>query len=118
MTEQKMYEIIAKKADEMKALIPEAKEVIIAVSGEYGCETLVDAKDKGELVAAFLSIASSAAAAFLAADHPDVKAFPLESPANKCTYMFLNYMNATIAKALGISFEEHMDAAACYKDLL
>ena len=47
MTEQKVYEIIAKKADEMKALIPEAKEVLIAVSGEYGCETLVDANDKG-----------------------------------------------------------------------
>lgn len=33
MTEQKMYEIITKKADEMKALIPGTKEVIIAVSG-------------------------------------------------------------------------------------
>lgn len=118
MTEQKMYEIIAKKADEMKALIPETKEVLIAVSGEYGCETLVAAKDKGELVAAFLSIASSAAAAFIAADHPEVKAIPLESPANKCTYLFLNYMTATVAEALGISFKEHMDAAACYKELL
>lgn len=118
MTEQQMYEIIAKKADEMKALIPGTKEVLIVVSGEYGCETLVDAKDKGELVAAFLSIASSAAAAFIAADHPDVKKMPLESPANKCTYLFLNYMNATVAKALGISFKEHMDAAACYKELL
>lgn len=118
MTEQKVYEIITKKADEMKALIPGTKEVIIAVSGEYGCETLADAKDKGELVAAFLSIASSAAAAFLAADHPEVKEIPLESPANKCTYIFLNYMNAMVAKDLGISFEEHMDAAACYKDLL
>ena len=117
MTEQQMYKIIAKKADEMKALIREAKEVIIAVSGEYGCETLLEAKDKGELVAAFLSIASSAAAAFIAADHPDVKEIPLGSPANKCTYMFLNYMNATVAKALGISFEKHMDAAACYKEL-
>lgn len=118
MTEQEMYKIIAKKADEMKALIPGAKEVLIAVSGEYGCETLVDNKDKVELVAAFLSLASSAAAAFIAADHPDVKAIPLESPANKCTYIFLNYMNATVAKALGISFEDHMEAAACYKDLL
>lgn len=118
MTEQEMYKIIAKKADEMKALIPGAKEVLIAVSGEYGCETLVDDKDKGELVAAFLSLASSAAAAFIAADHPDVKAIPLESPANKCTYIFLNYMNAMVAKALGISFEDHMEAAACYKDLL
>lgn len=36
MTEQQMYEIIVKKADEMKALIPETKEVLIAVSGEYG----------------------------------------------------------------------------------
>lgn len=118
MTEQKMYEIITKKADEMKALIPGTKEVIIAVSGEYGCETLVNAKDNGELVAAFLSIASLAAAVFLAADHPEVKAIPLESPANKLTYIFLNYMNATVAKALGISFKEHMDAAACYKELL
>lgn len=118
MTEQQMYEIIAKKADEMKALIPGTKEVLIAVGGEYGCKTLVDTKDKGELVAAFLSIASSAAAAFIAADNPDVKKMPLESPANKYTYMFLNYMNATVAKALGISFEEHMDAAACYKELL
>ena len=118
MTEQEMYEIIAKKADEMKALIPGAKEVLIAVSSERGYETLVDAKDKGELVAAFLSIASSAAAAFIAADHPDVKEIPLESPANKCTYMFLNFMSATVAKALGISFEDHMEAAACYKDLL
>ena len=118
MTEQEMYEIIAKKADEMKALIPGAKEVLIAVNCEQGCKTLVDAKDKGELVAAFLSIASSAAAAFIAADHPDVKAIHLESPANKCTYTFLNLMSATVAKALGISFEDHMDAAACYKDLL
>lgn len=118
MTEQQMYKIIAKKSDEMKALIPGTKEVIIAVSGEHGCKTLVDTKDKGELVAAFLSIASSAAAAFLAADHPEAKAIPLESPANKCTYIFLNYMNATIAKDLGISFEKHMDAAACYKELL
>lgn len=118
MTEQEMYEIIAKKADEMKALIPETKEVLIAVSGEYGCEILVDDKDKGELVAAFLSIASSAAAAFIAADHPEVKAIPLESPANKCTYMFLNLMSATVAKALGISAEEHMDAAARCKELL
>lgn len=118
MTEQQMYKIIAKKADEMKALIPGTKEVIIAVGGEYGCETLLDNKDKGELVAAFLSIASSAAAAFIAAYHPDVKKMPLESPANKCTYVFLNYMNATVAKALGISFKEHMDAAACYKELL
>lgn len=118
MTEQEMYKIIAKKADEMKALIPETKEVLIAVSGEYGCETLVDDKDKGELVAAFLSIASSAVAAFIAADHPEVKAIPLESPANKYTYMFLNLMSATVAKALGISFEDHMEAAACYKDLL
>lgn len=118
MTEQQMYKIIAKKANEMKALIPGTKEVIIAVSGEQGCKTLVDTKDKGELVAAFLSIASSAAAAFLAADHPEVKAIPLESPANKCTYIFLNYMNATVAKDLGISFEKHMDAAACYKELL
>ena len=118
MTEQEMYKIIAKKADEMKALIPETKEVLIAVNCEQGCETLVDAKDKGELVAAFLSIASSAAAAFLSADHPEVKAIPLESPANKCTYIFLNYMNATVAKALGISFEKHMNAAACYKELL
>lgn len=118
MTEQQMYEIIAKKADEMKALIPGTKEVIIAVSGEYGCKTLVGAKDKGELMAAFLSIASSAAAAFFAAYDPEVKEIPLESPANKCTYIFLNYMNATVAKALGISFEKHMDAAACYKELL
>lgn len=118
MTEQQMYEIIAKKADEMKALIPGTKEVLIAVGGEYGCKTLVDAKDQDGLVAAFLSIASSAAAAFIAADHPDVKEIPLENPANKCTYMFLNYMNATVAKALGISFEKHMDAAACYKELL
>lgn len=118
MTEQKVYEIITKKADEMKALIPGTKEVIIAVSGEYGCETLVGAKDKGELAAAFLSIASSAAVAFLAADHPEVKEIPLESPANKCTYIFLNYMNATVAKDLGISFEKHIDAAACYKGLL
>lgn len=118
MTEQKVDEIITKKADEMKALIPGTKEVLIAVSGEYGCGTLVDAKDKEELVAAFLSIASSAAAAFLAADHPEAKAIPLESPANKCTYIFLNYMNATVAKDLGISFEKHMDAAACYKELL
>lgn len=35
MTEQQMYEIIAKKADEMKALIPGTKEVIIAVSGVW-----------------------------------------------------------------------------------
>lgn len=118
MTEQQMYKIIAKKADEMKALIPGAKEVLIAVSDEYGCETLVDDKDKGELVAAFLSIASSAAAAFIAADHPGVKAIPLESPANKYTYMFLNLMSATVAKALGISAEEHMDAAARCKELL
>lgn len=103
MTEQEMYEIIAKKADEMKALIPGAKEVLIAVNCEQGCETLVDAKDKGELVAAFLSIASSAAAAFIAADHPDVKEIPL---------------SATVAKALGISAEEHMDAAARCKELL
>ena len=118
MTEQQMYEIIAKKADEMKALIPGTKEVLIAVNNEQGCETLVDTKGQGELVAAFLSIASSAAAAFIAADHPEAKEIPLESPANKCTYLFLNYMNATVAKALGISFEEHMDAAACYKELL
>lgn len=118
MTEQQMHEIIAKKVDEMKALIPGPKEVLIAVNNEQGCGTLVDAKDQGELVAAFLSIASSAAAAFIAADHPEVKKIPLESPANKCTYLFLNYMNATVAKALGISFEEHMDAAACYKELL
>lgn len=118
MTEREMDEIIAKKADEMKALIPGAKEVLIAVNNEQGCETLVDAKDQKELVAAFLSIASSAAAAFIAADHPEVKEIPLGSPANKCTYLFLNYMNATVAKALGISFEEHMDAAACYKELL
>lgn len=118
MTEQQMDKIITKKADEMKALILGTKEVIIAVSGEYGCETFADVKDKEELVAAFLSIASSAAAAFLAADHPEVKAIPLENPANKCTYIFLNYMNATVAKALGISFEKHMDAAACYKELL
>lgn len=58
------------------------------------------------------------AASFLAADHPDVKAIPLESPANKRTYIFLNYMNAMVAKDLGISFEKHMDAAACYKELL
>lgn len=69
-------------------------------------------------MAAFLSIASSAAAAFIAADHPEVKEMPLESPANKRTYLFLNYMNAMVAKALGISAEEHMDAAACYKELL
>lgn len=118
MTEQQMYEIIAKKADEMKALIPGTKEVLIAVGGEYGCKTFVAAKDKGELVAAFLSIASSAAAAFLAEDHPEVKAIHLESPANKCTYIFLNYMNAMVAKDLGISFEKHMDAAACYKEML
>lgn len=118
MTEQQMYKIIAKKADEMKALIPGAKEVLIAVNCEQGCGTLVDAKDKVELVAAFLSMASSAAAAFIAADHPGVEAIPLESPANKATYLFLNYMNATVAKALGISFEDHMDAAACYKELL
>lgn len=118
MTEQQMYEIIAKKADEMKALIPGTKEVIIAVSDEYGVETLLDTNDKEKLVAAFLSIASSAAEAFLAADHPEVKAIPLESPANKCTYIFLNYVNATVAKALGISFEKHMDAVACYKELL
>lgn len=118
MTEQELYKIIAKKADEMKALIPETKAVLIAVSGEYGYETLVDDKDKGELVAAFLSIASSAAAAFIAADHSDVKEIPLESPANKCTYMFLNLMSATVAKALGISAEEHMDAAARCKELL
>lgn len=118
MTEQQMYEIIAKKADEMKAIIPGTKEVIIAVNSEHGCQTLVDVKDKGELVAAFLSIASSAAVAFLAADNPDVKEIPLESPANKCTYLFLNYVNATVAKALGISFKKHMDAAACYKELL
>lgn len=54
MTEQKMYEIITKKADEMKALIPGTKEVIIAVSGEYGCETLVGAKDKGGARGCFL----------------------------------------------------------------
>lgn len=118
MTEQEMYEIIAKKADEMKALIPGTKEVLIAVNCEQGCETLVDAKDKWGLVATFLSMASSAAAAFIAADHPDVKEIPLESPANKGTYMFLNFMSATVAKALGISFEDHMDAAACYKELL
>lgn len=112
MTEQEMYEIIAKKADEMKALIPGAKEVLIAVNCEQGCETLVDNKDQDQLVGAFLSMASSAAVAFLAADHPEVKAMPLESPANKYTYMFLNYMNATVAKALGISFEDHMEAAA------
>lgn len=118
MTEQQMYEIIAKKADEMKALIPGTKEVLIAVNGEQGCATLVDHKDQEQVVSAFLSIASSAAVAFLAADHPEVEEMPLGSPANKCTYLFLNYMNATVAKALGISFEEHMDAAACYKELL
>lgn len=118
MTEQQMYEIIAKKADEMKALIPGKQKKSSSRLVAYGCEALVDDKDKGELVAAFLSIASSAATAFLAADHPEVKAIPLESPANKCTYIFLNYMNATVAKALGISFEKHMDAAACYKELL
>lgn len=118
MTEQQMHEIIVKKADEMKALIPGTKEVFIAVSGEYGCRALVGNEDKEELVAAFLSIASSVAAAFIAADHLDVKKMPLESPANKCTYLFLNYMNATVAKVLGISFKEHMDAAACYKELL
>ncbi len=118
MTEQQMYKIIAKKADEMKALIPGTKEVLIAVNCEQGCETLIDNKDQDQLVGAFLSLASLAAVAFLAADHPEVKAMPLESPANKYTYMFLNYINATVAKALGISFEDHMDAAACYKDLL
>lgn len=118
MTEQQMHEIIAKKADEMKALIPGTKEVLIAVTNEQGCQTWVDAKDQWQLVGAFLSIASSASAAFFAADHPEVKEIPLESPANKCTYLFLNYMNATVAKALGISFEKHMDAAACYKELL
>lgn len=118
MTEQQMHKIVAKKADEMKALIPGAKEVLIAVNCEQGCQTLVDAKDKGELVAAFLSIASSAAVAFFAADHPEGEAIPLESPVNKYTYIFLNYMNATVAKDLGISFEKHMDAAAWYKELL
>lgn len=118
MTEQQTYKIIAKKADEMKALIPGTKEVLIAVNGEYGCATSVDYQDKGALVAAFLSIASSAAVAFIAADNPDVKEMPLESPANKRTYLFLNYMNAMVAKDLGISFEDHMDAAACYKELL
>lgn len=38
MTEQQMHEIIVKKADEMKALIPGTKEVIIAVSGEWGAQ--------------------------------------------------------------------------------
>ena len=118
MTEQQMHEIIAKKADEMKALIPGTKEVLIAVTNEQGCQTWVDTKDQWELVGAFLSIASAAAAAFFAADHPEVKEIPLESPANKCTYLFLNYMNATVANVLVISFEEHMDAAACYKELL
>lgn len=118
MTEQEMYEILVKKAVEMKALIPGTKEVLIAVSGEYGCESLVDANDKGELVAAFLSIASSAAVAFLAADHPDVEKIPLESPTNKATYVFLNFMSVAVAKALGLSAEEHMDATARYKDLL
>ncbi len=118
MTEQQMHEIIAKKADEMKALIPGAKEVLIAINNEQRCQTLVDAKDQERLVVAFLSMASSAAAAFIAADHPEVKEIPLESPVNKCTYLFLNYMSATVAKALGISFEEHMDAAAYYKELL
>lgn len=118
MTEQQMYEIVAKKADEMKALIPGAKVALIAVNCEQGCETLVDAKDKRELVAAFLSMASSAAAAFIAADHSGVEATPLESPANKRTYMFLNLMSATVAQALGISAEEHMDAAARCKELL
>lgn len=118
MTEQQIHEIIVKKANEMKALILETKAVLIAVNCEQGCETLVDAKDKEELVAAFLSIASSAAAAFIAADHPEVKEIPLGSPANKYTYMFLNYMSATVAKALGISAEEHMDATARCKELL
>lgn len=118
MTDQEMYEIIAKKAVEMKVLIPETKEVLIAVSGEYGCETLVDDNDQVELVAAFLSIASSAAVAFIAADHPDVEKIPLESPTNKATYMFLHLMSVTVAKALGLSAEEHMDAAARYKELL
>lgn len=118
MTEQQMHEIIAKKVDEMKALIPGTKEVLIAVTNEQGCQTWVDARDQGELVGAFLSIASSAAVAFFAADYPEVKEIPRESPANKCTYLFLNYMNATVAKDLGISFEKHMDAAACYKELL
>ena len=118
MTEREMYEIIAKKVNEMKALIPGTKEVLIAVTNDQGCATLVDNKDQGELVAAFLSIASSAAVAFFAADHPEVKEIPLESPANECTYLFLHYMNATVAKALGISFEQHMDAAACCKELL
>ena len=117
MTEQQMYKIIAKKADEMKALIPGTKEVLIAVTNEQGCQTWVDAKDQWQLLDAFLSIASSAAAAFIAADHPEVKAIHLESPANKYTYMFLNLMSATVAKALGISFEEHMDAAARCKEL-
>lgn len=118
MTDQEMYKILVKKAVEMKALIPETKEVLIAVSGEYGCETLVDDNDQDELVAAFLSIASSAAVAFIAADHPDVEKIPLESPTNKATYMFLHLMSVTVAKALGISAEEHMDAAARCKELL
>lgn len=118
MTEQQIYKIIAKKADEMKALIPGTKEVLIAVTNEQGCQTLVDAKDQRELVSAFLSIASSAAVDFFAADHPEVKEIPRGSPANKCTYLFLNYMNATVAKAMGVSFEKHMTVAACYKELL
>lgn len=118
MTEQQVHKIIAKKVNEMKALIPGTKEVLIAVTNDQGCATLVDNKDQGELVAAFLSIASSVAVAFLSVNHPETKVIPLESPANKCTYLFLNYMNATIAKALDVSLKEHMEAAACYKELL
>lgn len=73
MTEQEMYEAIAKKTDEIKALVPGTREVLIAVNNDQGCATLVDNKDQDQLVAAFLSIASSAAVAFIAADHPEVK---------------------------------------------
>lgn len=118
MTEQQMYEIIAKKADEMKALIPGTRAVIITVNSEQWSETLIGTKDKSDLVNSFLAIANLAAASFFAADHHDVEEAPPENALNTRTYLFLNCMNAMVAKALGLSLEEHKDAAACYKVLL
>ena len=118
MTEQQMHEIIAKKADEMKDLIPGTRAVIITVNREQGSDTLIGTKDKSDLVNSFLAIANLAAASFFAADHHDVEEEPPENVLNTRTYLFLNCMNAMVAKTLGLSLEEHKDAAACYKVLL
>lgn len=104
MTEQELKKIVDMKVEEIKAIIPEAQDVMLVVRDNDGCACAVDYNDADNLTTTFLVLANTVAAAF-AEKHtpeyvPEQKSGLIEV---KTTYAFLSYLVHGLEKKAGIN---------------